>query len=67
MTAMMQRKSREYSLTELLEHPMLRVQMANEGIENRSLDLILDASSTHHRFVETGLAAQGGFAYPCPD
>jgi hypothetical protein len=64
---MMQRKATEYLLAELLEHPILRVHMANEGIEDRSLDLILDASSAHHRFAGTGLAAQGGFAYPCPD
>jgi hypothetical protein len=69
MEAMMHRKSTEYSLAELLDHPVLRVQMANEGIENRSLDLILDTTGNHHRFSNTGSTTtrRGGFAYPRVD
>jgi hypothetical protein len=46
------RRPKEYSLQELLEHPVLSVQMANEGIERRCLDLMLDAVSEHRRFAE---------------
>jgi hypothetical protein len=49
----MSRRSKEYSLTELIEHPVLSVQMANEGIERRSLELMLDAMSGRYRLVET--------------
>ena len=51
---MTHRKSTEYSLAELLEHPVLRVQIANEGIEDQSLDLILDRIGNHHPFLEPG-------------
>jgi hypothetical protein len=44
--------SKEYSLDELLEHPVLSVQITNEGIERRCLDLMLDAVSGHRRFAE---------------
>lgn len=46
------RGSKEYSLDELIEHPVLGMQMTSEGIERRCLDLMLDAVS-HHRFTET--------------
>jgi hypothetical protein len=46
------RGSKEYSLDELLEHPVLSVQITNEGIERRCLDLMLDAVSGHRRFAE---------------
>ena len=46
------RGSKEYSLDELLEHPVLSVQITNEGIERRCLDLVLDAVSGHRRFAE---------------
>jgi hypothetical protein len=46
------RKSKEYSLDELIEHPILSVQIASEGIDRRGLDLMLDESNSHHRFVE---------------
>jgi hypothetical protein len=36
------RRSKEYSLDELLEHPMLSVQMTNGGIERRCVDLMLE-------------------------
>ena len=49
------RRSKEYSLEELLEHPVLGVQMTSEGIERRCLDLVLDATSSQHRFAETEL------------
>ena len=47
------RGSKEYSLAELVEHPVLAVQMTTEGIERRCLDLMLDAVSGHHRFAES--------------
>jgi len=43
---------KEYSLEELLDHPVLGVQMTNEGIERRCLDLMFDAASGQHRLVE---------------
>jgi hypothetical protein len=45
------RRSKEYSLEELLEHPVLGVQMTSEGID-RCLDLMFDTASTQHRFAE---------------
>ena len=39
------RGSKEYSLEELLEHPVLGVQMTSEGIDRRCLDLMFDAAS----------------------
>ena len=44
--------SKEYSLAELLEHPVLGVQMTSEGIERRCLDLMFDTVSGRHRFIE---------------
>jgi hypothetical protein len=49
----MLRGSKEYLLAELLDHPVLGVQIANEGIERRCVDLMLDTMSNHHRFSET--------------
>jgi hypothetical protein len=49
------RGSKEYSLDELLEHPVLGVQMTSEGIDRRSLDLMFDAASGQHRFSEAEL------------
>jgi hypothetical protein len=46
------RGSKEYSLDELLEHPVLGVQMTSEGIDRRCLDLMLDAASGQQRFAE---------------
>ena len=43
---------KEYSLEELLDHPVLGVQMTHEGIERRCLDLMFDVTSGQHRFVE---------------
>lgn len=43
------RRSKEYSLEELLEHPVLGVQMTSEGIDRRGLDLMFDAASAPHR------------------
>ena len=51
---------REYSLDELLEHPVLSVEMTNRGIERRCFELIFDAAGGHHRFAETECAAIGG-------
>lgn len=46
------RRSKEYSLEELLEHPVLGVQMTSEGIDRRCLDLMFDVSGGQHRFAE---------------
>ena len=46
------KESKEYSLDELLEHPVLSVQITIEGIERRCLDLMLDAVYGHRRFGE---------------
>jgi hypothetical protein len=44
--------SKEYSIEELLEHPVLGVQMTSQGIERRCIDLMFDAMSGQHRFAE---------------
>ena len=46
------RGSKEYSLAELLEHPILGVQIRSEGIEPRCIDLMFDAVAGNHRFAE---------------
>lgn len=46
------RRPKEYSLDELLEHPVLSVQMTSEGIERRCLDLMLDPVNGQRRFAE---------------
>ena len=46
------RRSKEYSLEELLEHPVLGVQMTSEGIDRRCLDLMFDASNSQQCYVE---------------
>ncbi len=46
------RRSKEYSLEELLEHPILGVQMTSEGIDRRCLDLMFDTASGAQRFAE---------------
>ncbi|HMD63430.1 MAG TPA: hypothetical protein VKF83_05580 [Stellaceae bacterium] len=58
------RGSKEYSLEELLEHPVLGVQMTSEGIERRSLDLMLNAASRQHPFAEAefGERSAGSFS-----
>jgi len=47
-----QNSAKEYSLEELLEHPVLGVQMTSEGIDRRCLDLMFDAAGAQHRFAE---------------
>ena len=54
------KKLREYSLDELLEHPMLSVDMTNRGIDRRCFELIFDAAGGHHRFAEAEYGAIGG-------
>ena len=49
----------EYSLAELLEHPVLVVLMTRDGIERRGLDLILDAESGDRRRAKAELHAFG--------
>src|SRR5256885_8056719 len=46
------RRSKEYSLEELLEHPVLGMQMTSEGIDRRCLDLMFDTANVQHRFAE---------------
>ncbi len=46
------RGSKEYSLEELLEHPVVGVQMTNEGIDRRCLDLMFDKARAQQRFAE---------------
>ena len=43
------RKSKEYSLTELLEHPVLGLLMTSQGIERRSVELMVDMQSCERR------------------
>ena len=50
--AVMFRKAQEYLLDELIEHPILGMQIETGGIERRCLDLMLDGVSEHHRFTE---------------
>ena len=54
------RALKEYSLDELLEHPVLNVDMTNRGIERRCFELIFDAAGGHHRFAEAECVAVGG-------
>ena len=57
------RGSKEYSLDELLEHPVLSVQITNEGIERRCLDLMLDAVSGHRRFGKPSMRSGGAINF----
>ena len=41
-------RTREYSLNELIEHPVLGEQITIVGIERRCLDLMLDAIGDNH-------------------
>jgi hypothetical protein len=43
------RKSKEYSLAELLEHPVLGLLMTSQGIERRSVELMVDTPSCERR------------------
>jgi hypothetical protein len=56
----MLRKMKEYSLDELLEHPMLGVQITNGGIERRCLGLILDSAGGRSPFAQ----AERGERFP---
>jgi hypothetical protein len=58
------RGSKEYSLDELLEHPVLGVQMTSEGIERRCLDLMFDMASGQHRFAETEFGEGSAGSFP---
>ena len=40
------RRPKEYSLEELLEHPVLGVQISSEGIDRRCIDLMFDATGS---------------------
>jgi hypothetical protein len=48
----MLRRAKEYSLEELLEHPVVGIKMTSEGIDRRSLDLMFDATSAQFRLPE---------------
>jgi hypothetical protein len=56
----MLRRIREYSLNELLEHPMLGVQITSGGIERRCLGLILDSAGGRSPFAQ----AEHGERFP---
>ncbi len=46
------RGSKEYSLEELLEHPVLGVEMTSEGIDRRCLELMFDTANAQYRSAE---------------
>ena len=48
----MLRRMKEYSLDELLEHPMLGVQITSGGIERRCVGLILDSAGGRSPFTQ---------------
>ena len=56
--------SKEYLLEELLEHPILAVEMTSEGIERRCVDLMFDATSGLHRFVEVEVGEMLAGSFP---
>lgn len=56
--------SKEYSLEELLEHPVLGVQMTSEGIERRCLDLVFDMVGSQHRPVEAEFSEVLAASFP---
>jgi len=55
------RTSKEYSLDELLEHPVVRLQITSEGIERRCVELMVDTISGHYR------SAEAEHLHPLPD
>ena len=46
---MMSKELKEYLVAELLDHPVLGVLMTSEGIERRSVELMLDTESRERR------------------
>lgn len=52
-------RSREYSLDELLDHPVLSLEMARQGLDPRCFELIFEAACRHHRFAEAEYSAGG--------
>jgi hypothetical protein len=56
--------SKEYSLEELLEHPVLGVQITSEGIERRCLDLMFDTVNSQHRFVAAEFSEMLTVSFP---
>jgi hypothetical protein len=58
------RRSKEYSLEELLEHPVLGVQMTSEGIDRRCLDLMFDTASAQQRFGEAEYRERFAGSFP---
>ena len=49
----MSEQPKEYSLAELLDHPGLGLFMTSQGIERRSLELILDLPSDDRRRADS--------------
>jgi hypothetical protein len=45
----MSRESKEYSVRELLDHPVVGQAMKTEGIDRRSLELMLDTAGRDPR------------------
>ena len=48
---------REYSLDELLDHPVLSLEMARQGLDPRCFELIFEAAGRYHRFAEAEYSA----------
>jgi hypothetical protein len=48
----MREEAKEYSIAELLDHPGLGLVMTGDGIERRSLELMLDAHGGNRRGVD---------------
>jgi len=51
-------QAREYSLAELVDHPIIGVAMKIEGLERRCLELMLDESRRERRRAAESTAAQ---------
>ena len=58
------RGSKEYSLEELLDHPVLGVQMTSEGIDRRCLELMFDAVSGQQRSAEAEYRERFAGSFP---
>lgn len=45
----MTRDSQEYSLADLVEHPVIRLVLQRDGLDGRSLDSLLSEGAREHR------------------
>lgn len=60
----MSKEPKEYSLAELVEHPVLRMQMTTDGLERQCLNLILDGIGLR-RFTDAGNDGRRSIGF-CP-